>query len=463
MKLSKRRFLVAGLALFLTLGIAVTAAAQDRTEDMFQRIRVVYDVVKDWHKDGADLDTFVSGAIQGGLEALGDPHTNYYAPEEYNDFLKSLNGQFSGIGAYLEQSNNYIEVTSPIKGSPAFKAGLKTGDRILEANGVSLVGATTEKAVKLIRGEPGTSVNLKIERPSEHRTFSLTVVRALIDIPEVEWKMLDNQIGYIQLTSFGDDVVSLFYKGVAELKAQGAKGLILDIRQNGGGYLNAAVDIASAFIPAGESIVWEVKKDGKVSLNSSGRLINLPTVALIDGGSASASEILAGALQDYGVAPLVGEKSYGKGTVQQILNLTMGGGMKVTIAEYLTPNEHHVHGIGLTPDFVVEPESPINDDTQPLGFDFPLSGGDFGLDVLAIQKRLKSIGYDPDMKGWYGLKTIDAVQKFARANGVWPEDMVTEPFIKKLNATITWNAQHKKPVDTQLNKAVDVLKEKMAK
>lgn len=464
MRFLKTKVIASALAGLMTLGIAVSASAEDRVDGLFQRVRQVYDVVGQWHKDGADVDKFVSGAIQGGLEALGDPYTNYYNNEDFADFLESLNGSFSGIGAYLEMDGPYVIVSSPIKGSPAAQAGLASGDRILEAGGVPLVGASTEKAVKLIRGVAGTTVTLKIERPSEKRTLTLTITRAQISIPEIEYKMLDKQVGYIQISSFGDDAVSDFYGAVDKLKAEGAKGLVVDLRQNGGGYLHAAVQIASAFVPKGEPVVWEVGKDGQSSKLSTGRLINMPAAVLVDNGSASASEVLAGAIQDYKAAPLVGVKTFGKGTVQQILTLSSGGGMKVTTAEYLTPRERHVHGIGLMPDYVVENPKPAPDRIAPLEFKRLILPSYAGLDVLYIQYRLQDLGYNTETTGFFGVNTYEAVAKFRKDNHLpGTEVKIDEVFVARLNEQVNAHWKKAKLEDLQLQKAWGLVREKVSK
>lgn len=460
MKLNRRKLFVVFAAVLVTLSLTVGGAmAADRTDELFDRIRGVYNIVQVWHKDGADLDKFVDGAIKGGLEALGDPYTNYFKPEEYADFISGLNGSFSGIGAYLDVDGQYIIITAPVKDSPAFKAGLKTGDRILEANGVSLVGATTDKAVSVIRGESGTDVTLKIERPDEQRTFTVTITRQVINIPEVESKMLDSQVGYILITNFGDNAATDFYEAVSTLKQQGAKSLVLDLRQNPGGYLDAAVQIAGAWVPEGQPVVWEVNKSGKTPIKSPGTLINLPVTVLVDNGSASASEILSGAIQDYGAGKLVGVKTFGKGTVQQLLNLSDGSGMKVTIAEYLTGKEHHVNGIGLTPDYVLENPLPDPERTKPMKYTRLMTTTNVGLDVLYLQYRLQDLGYDPDVDGFFGVKTTDAVERFAMHNGLPTTPIVDQTFIDALNEKVVEHNKTAKQADAQLDKALELARE----
>ncbi len=463
MKWTKRRFFAVGLTLALTLSLAVSAAsAASQADELFDRIRTVFEVVQAWHKDGADLETFVEGAIEGGLQALGDPHTNYFSPEDYQAFLDSLNGTFSGIGAYLDLDGNYIVIRSPIKETPAHKAGLRPGDRILEADGVPLVGEPVEKAVQVIRGPEGTTVKLKIERPSEGRTFTVEITRAVIDIPEVESRMVAGHIGYIALTSFGDDVVTDFYKAVERVKLLGARGIILDLRQNGGGYLQAAVDVASAWVPKGEPVVWEVGKGGsKKARRSTGREIGMPVVVLVDGGTASASEIVAGALQDYGIAELVGVKTYGKGTVQQLLTLTDGSGMKVTVAEYLTPKERKVDGRGLTPDYYVEQPEPDPERTRPLAFERVIGAGMVGLDVLYIQQRLIDLGYNPEETGHFGLKSRQAAAQFAADNGLEFDGVIGRRFIEVLNERVAERAKAIAEEDAQLQQAIELMQAKL--
>lgn len=457
----KFRLIAEVLLVLLTVGIfAGAASANDRRDFLFNRIRTVFEVVEKYHKDGADVEKFFEGAVKGGLEALGDPYTNYFSPSEFQSFQDSLNRKIRGIGVYLEIQGNYVVVAAPIKGSPAAKAGLKTGDRILEANGQSLVGGSTEKAQQLILGEPGTPVTLKIERPSENRTFEVTIIRAEIVIPEVEYEMLADNIGYVQLLSFGSNAARDFYSAVDKLKQDGAKAIVLDLRQNPGGYVSAAIDVASAFVPAGEPVMHEVGRNGRTTSRSRGRLINLPVAVLVDGGTASAAEIVAGAIQDYKAGPLVGTKTFGKGTVQTILYLEDQAGMKVTTAEYLTPKERHVHGTGLTPDYVVEPYKPTSDIFKPMEFTRVLTVNKVGLDVLALQQRLFYLGYDPDTDGFFSTKTKEAVLEFARHNGLNEEPIVEHKFLKALNDKMAYHASREEQRDLQLNKAIELLKGK---
>lgn len=457
----KLRLSAAFLVVLLTATLfAGVAGANDRRDHLFGRIRTVFEVVEQYHKDGADLDKFFEGAVKGGLEALGDPYTNYFSPPEFQAFQDSLEGTFTGIGIYLEVEGNYVIVAAPVKGSPAAAAGLKTGDRILEADGNSLVGGGTERAQRFIRGEADTPVTLKIERPSENRTFTVTIIRELINIPEVDYRMLEQNVGYVQIISFGSSAGREFYNAVQQLKSQGAQAIVLDLRQNPGGYVSTAIEIASGFVPAGQPIMAEVGKGSKQVRTSTGRLINLPVAVLVDGGSASASEILAGAIQDYKVGPLVGTQTFGKGTVQQLLFLEDRAGIKVTIAEYLTAKERHVHGIGLTPDSLVEPYKPDPALFRPLEFTRVLTVNKVGLDVLDLQKRLHYLGYHPDTDGFFSTKTKEAVIDFAQRHGLSTEPIVEQKFLDAVNAEMAHRAVAEEKTDLQLMRAVRLLTEK---
>lgn len=456
----KKAALIA-LAAVMTMTLTVGAAtALDSRDSLFAKIRLVFEVVERAHKDGADLEKFVDGAIKGGLEALGDPYTTYFPKQEYSDFIDSLNGTFTGIGAYLELEGQYVVIASPIKGTPANQAGLEPGDRILEVDGTSLVGGSTEKAVKLIRGPAGTQVTLRIERPSVQRSFPVTITRAQIVIPEVESEM-KGEIGYIKLASFGDDAAADFFKALASLKAQDAQGLVLDLRQNGGGYLDAAVQIAGGFVPKGDVVVWEVGKQGKTALRSSGRLIGLPAAVLVDKGSASASEVLAGAIQDYGTATLVGATTFGKGTVQNISGLSDGAGVKVTIAEYLTPRQRHVHGLGLTPDVAVENPKPSTERTAPMEYKRDLELSMVGLDVLYLQYRLEDLGYSTETDGFFGFRTDTAVRRYAAEHQLDTGGGVDKVFVESLNKQVAEHLREARQQDAQLDRALEIVKAKL--
>ena len=301
-----------------------------------------------------DTNKLIDGAKQGLVKAAGDPHTEYLNAEAYKDFNNQLTGTFTGIGAELSQdAKDNIVVVAPIAGFPAEKAGLKAKDVIVQIDGTTTTGMTVSEAVSKIRGPKGTTVTLKVVRDGELKEFK--IVREDISVPSVTSKV-ENGVGYLTISRFGEDTASLSRKAAQSFKDQNVKGVILDLRSDPGGLLDAAVSVSSLWLPEGTTVLTE-RRDGVVTntykAEGNPLLQGIPTAVLIDGGSASASEITAGALKDNGVATLVGEKSYGKGSVQQIIKLNDGGVLKVTIARWYTPKGKNIDKEGITPDTVV--------------------------------------------------------------------------------------------------------------
>jgi carboxyl-terminal processing protease len=299
----------------------------------------------------------LEGAKQGLVAAGGDPYTVYMNAEESKALSDDLSGKLSGIGAEIGIKNNTLTVIAPVTGAPAEKAGVRAQDLIAKINGEDTTGMTVDTAVGKIRGKAGTTVKLTILHPGGTETSDITITRADINVPSVKWSMKSGNIAYIQVSTFGTDTTQLIQQAAGELKAQGATKAILDLRNDGGGYLDAGVSVASQFLPNGKTVVSE-RTDGKTvdTLNSqgSGQLVGLPLVVLINGGSASASEIVAGALHDNGVAKLVGEKSFGKGSVQEIKGLPGGAQLKVTVAHWYTPKGVNINKAGISPDVEVK-------------------------------------------------------------------------------------------------------------
>jgi carboxyl-terminal processing protease len=314
----------------------------------------VYKALKANFDGSLDTNKLLDGAKQGLVNAAGDPHTEYLNAKDYKDFNDQLTGSFVGIGAELSQdAKGNIAVVSPIAGFPADKAGIKPKDIIVQIDGNTTTGLTVSQAVDKIRGTKGTTVSLKVVRDSQ--TLDFKIVRDDISIPSVTSKV-ENGIGYLTISRFGEDTASLSQKAAQDFKNQNVKAVILDLRSDPGGLLDAAVSVSSLWIPEGKVVLTE-RRDGIITNTykaQGGSILNgIPTVVLIDGGSASASEITAGALKDNDVATLVGEKSYGKGSVQQLIKLNGGGVLKVTIAHWYTPGGKNIDKVGITPDTIV--------------------------------------------------------------------------------------------------------------
>ncbi|BCX87876.1 carboxyl-terminal processing protease [Methylomarinovum tepidoasis] len=300
--------------------------------------------------------TLLENAIRGMLSGL-DPHSAYLSPDEYKELRIGTTGQFGGLGIEVGMENGFIKVISPIDDTPAQRAGIKAGDLIIRLDDKPVKGMTLQEAVKIMRGKPGTKITLTIVREGVDKPLKITLTRAVIKIKSVKHKLLQPGYGYVRITSFQSRTGEQLHKAIAELKKEGAlKGLILDLRNNPGGVLNAAVAVSDAFLESGKIVYTDGRiEEAKMEFKATpGDLIkDVPMVVLINAGSASASEIVAGALQDHHRAIVMGQKSFGKGSVQTILPLSNGGAIKLTTARYYTPSGRSIQAEGIVPDIVL--------------------------------------------------------------------------------------------------------------
>ena len=323
----------------------------------FSSLNSIYTLMQRNFDGSIDDQKAVDGAKAGLVAAGGDPYTVFLDAKSAKSLSDQLTGKLSGIGAEIGIKNNILTVVSPITDAPASKAGLRAGDLIAKIDNEDTTNMSVEIAVSKIRGAAGTKVTLKLVRTGTPDPFDVTITRADITVPSVKSSLKNGNIAYINVTTFGPDTANLVDKAAADLKAQGATKVVLDLRNDPGGYLDAGVSIASQFLPAGKTVVSE-RTDGKtvstLPAASGGKLVGLPTIVLINAGSASASEIVAGALHDNKVAQLVGEKSFGKGSVQEIKNLPDGAQLKVTVAHWYTPNGLNINKEGIKPDVEVK-------------------------------------------------------------------------------------------------------------
>ncbi|MEW5986142.1 MAG: S41 family peptidase [Chloroflexota bacterium] len=310
-------------------------------------------VQTNYFRQPLDDGELTKGAIDGLLNSLDDPNTRYLPPEDQDMARRMLAGEFEGIGAEVESVDGAVTIIAPYEGSPAANAGLKPGDILRQADGVELTGMDIARAAALVRGPAGTTVHLVIERDGQ--LYSVDVVRDVIKIPSVRGEMLDSGLAYVRLSRFGDQTAAELEQLLATLMAQNPRGLILDLRQNPGGNLTTAVDVGDQFLPEGILLI-ERFGNGREELfevTDEGLADAIPLAVLIDEGSASASEVLAGAIQDQERGVLIGQTSFGKGTVQTWQELSNGGGVRITIARWLTPDGRWIHEQGLTPDYLV--------------------------------------------------------------------------------------------------------------
>lgn len=302
----------------------------------------------------------IYGAIKGMVDAEGDPYTTFFTPSEAKSFETEIKGSFEGVGMEVGKKDGIITVISPLPGSPAEKAGVQAGDKIIKINEISTADMTIDSAVNLIRGKKGTMVTITIYREGSEKPLEIKITRDIIDLPTLT-KKYDHVKGIytIKIYAFSEVVTDLFKEAIAEFRASGSKRLIIDLRGNPGGYLDAAIQISSHFIPQGKIVVIEdygKKKEQDVlrSVGYDSLSSGTQVVVLVDGGSASASEIVAGALQDYKIATVIGQKTFGKGSVQEYVKVTPTTGLKVTIARWLTPLGRSISISGLTPDIEVK-------------------------------------------------------------------------------------------------------------
>lgn len=311
-------------------------------------------VHEEYYRQPVSDTLLVQGAIQGMLQSLGDAHTGYMPPSQFNIATSDIQGELEGIGAEVDSRNGELTIVAPLPDSPAEKAGLQPGDVIVTVNGRDVTGMPLLEAIMLVRGPAGTSVHLEVRRAGQDGLLQFDIVRARIQLASVTSRLLDGNYAYVRISTFGDRTTEELRQALQKLLAQHPKGLILDLRGNPGGNLYTALDVASQFIKEGPIMIEEWGDGRRKTFSADGRglAIDIPLTVLVDQGSASASEIVAGAIQDRGRGRLVGETTFGKGTVQDWHALDEGrnGGVRITIARWLTPNGRWVHETGLTPD-----------------------------------------------------------------------------------------------------------------
>lgn len=316
----------------------------------------------------ATTDDMVEGIYKGYIDSLGEDYTVYYTSEEYAQLQESTSGKYSGIGVVVSQNvkTGVITVVRPFEGSPGAEAGILKDDIVYKVADKEVTGVDVSEVVTWIKGEEGTKVTFEVYRPSEDKYLTFEVERRTIEVPMVEYKMLDDKIGYVAIYEFEETTSDQFNAAIDDLTKQGMQGLVIDLRDNPGGLVNSAAAVLDRILPKDKLLVYTVDKNEhkEEEYTKDDVKLDLPITVLINENSASASEIVSGCLQDYGRAELVGTTSFGKGIVQYVLPLGDGSAIKLTSAKYYTPNGRNIHGIGIEPDVTVEPESGTETDTQ---------------------------------------------------------------------------------------------------
>jgi len=377
----KRRVIYGVLALVLLINLVVgarvflnsaQASEKDSAYPSLELFSFVMEKVRKEYVDGQNLkyQDLVYGALKGMLNTL-DPHSEFMEPEKYKELQNDTQGAFGGLGIVISMKDNFVTVVAPMEDTPGFKAGILSGDRIIKIDGKSTEKMGVQDAVKILRGEPDTSVKITIFRPSSGQMKEYALKRAVINIDMVkdinskkEFPLGEDKIGYVRLVQFGEKTSDELEKALVKLKKQGMQALVLDLRWNPGGLLEQAVDVCEKFLPRGQLVVTtegrNVAQNTAKYANGKDELAGMPIVVLVNLGSASASEIVAGCLQDLKRAIVLGEKSFGKGSVQSILPLTDGSALRLTTAKYYTPSHKVIHEEGITPDIAV----PMSDEEE---------------------------------------------------------------------------------------------------
>jgi len=419
------------------------------------------------YKDEITYDYLVNGAFEGVFDSLGDPYSVYYASvDEGEEFIQSVDGQFSGIGVSLADYNGQCRVVAPISGTPAARAGILSGDVIVKINGQDVTTFTVDTIVQLLRGEAGTKVSITILRSGKNLDFTLT--REVIHTSSVEHKLMEGSIGYIAIKQFDNDSDNEFAKAHKDLVEQGAKSFIVDVRNNPGGYISVAASIAEEMMPAGP--ITRLTQKGKIVetiLADGSGDTSRPVVLLVNEGSASASEILAGAWQDSKAAILVGTTTFGKGIAQQLFELENGGAMKLSMYYFTTPNQKVINKVGITPDYVVSNNLAV--DTKTLTAEYeafaPMSeskkpkAGETGLNVYGAQQRLKMLGYSVPVNGTMDQATVLAVKAFQKQEGLSVCGILDYATMDTLEEAVFAHITGALPdKDLQLDKALELLR-----
>ncbi|KRE44499.1 S41 family peptidase [Paenibacillus sp. Soil522] len=424
-------------------------------EDELTKLNAVLELIETKYYQKVDRLELLDGAVSGMMSSLDDPYSVYMEKDAAQHFSESIEGSFTGIGAEVTLENGRIVVVSPIKGSPAERSGLLAKDVLLSVNGAKLDGLNLQDAVAKIRGPKGTKAKIMVQRAGFSEPIQLVLIRDDIDVETVYGSLRPDGTGVIEIRQFSLHTAERFKQELAKLEEQGMKGLVLDVRNNPGGVLPVVVEIAQSFLAKGTTVVQVEDRDGnREKTLSQGQSKSYPIAVLMNNGSASASEILAGALQEGAGAKLVGETSFGKGTVQVSYNKALGDGslVKMTIAKWLTPKGNWIHENGIKPDLAVQPPDLYT--VARLSLAETLKQDMLGEQVRSVQIMLHGLGYEPRREdGYYGAETTAAVKIFQAEHSLpatGQVDKLTGEALEK--AVVKWIQDEKN--DTQLHEAI---------
>lgn len=434
------------------------APSGDLTNEELKKLELVYDtLVKGYVDKNINKDDLINGALKGMAEATGDPYTNYLVNDETAAIDETMTGSFGGIGAELRSENNRVIISNTREGTPAQKIGLQENDAILKVNGEDMEGKSISYVVSKVRGEVGTDVTLTIQRGTQELEVKITRAKIAIETVKGTVDSTDSTIGHVQINSFAKNTAKEVEKAVTDLREKGVKKFIFDVRYNPGGLLDQAIMIANMFLDEGKTILNVENRDGQIKSYKASKdygtfKITEPYVLLVNEGSASASEILAAALKESADAKLIGTKTYGKGTVQSVIEVGDNAELKYTIAKWLTPNKTWIHKTGIEPTEEVSMPDYYNItiiDTREV-----VKEGAVSDNVKTIETILKGLGYDVTADGYFDSKTTEAVKEFQKSKGLSETGQVDE---KTGTALMSAIRDALKANDTQYKAAVKAL------
>ncbi|KMK77455.1 S41 family peptidase [Alkalihalobacillus pseudalcaliphilus] len=429
-------------------------------QDYLEKIALALQIIENQYVDEVDQTQLVEGAINGMLETLDDPYSDYMDQETAKQFEESLDSHFEGIGAEVSMVDGKVTIVAPIRDSPAERAGLQPNDQIIKIEGETIEGLSLNEAVLQIRGEKGTTVNLTIERPGATEPIEFAIVRDEIPIETIVSEMIEQDgknIGYIIISSFSIDTAERFEEALTDLESQGLDGLVLDVRGNPGGYLNAVEKIGHLIVPGGEPIVQIENRSGEKErhISSLNETKPYPIVGITDGASASASEILSAALIEAGNYDVVGDTTFGKGTVQQTIPMGDGSQIKLSLFRWLTSGGNDIHNEGveptekvMQPDYFYVPPITIQDE--------PLKAEMLNEQIKSAQAMLNGLGFDIDRDdGFFDEQTVSAVESFQKANGLEVSGEIDEETAAEMQNQIIEEVRDRAN-DQQLQRAIEL-------
>lgn len=431
--------------------------------EILEKFEKAYQIISESYVEEISDGELLEGAIQGMIETLDDPYSVYMDQKTAKQFMDSLDSHFQGIGAEVSMTNGKVTIVAPFRNSPAEKAGLRPSDQIIKIDGESIEGLSLHEAVLQIRGEKGTDVKLTVERPGLSEPLQLTVTRDDIPIETIRSNTVErngNKIGIIEITSFSEGTSSDFKKQLEEFEKGGITGLIIDVRGNPGGYLRSVQEIGHLLVPGGKPIVQVEDREGNREryISTLEEEKDYPIITLINKGSASASEILAGALKEAGGYDVVGETTFGKGTVQQALQIGDGSEIKLTLYRWLTSDGNSINDVGVEP--TVEVKQPDFFYAAPLNVEEPLTFDMNSEQIQNAQIILKGLGFEPGRSdGYFGEQTKIAVIAFQRVNDLKTTGDIDEETAARLQEKIIEEVR-KEENDRQLNTAIELILKK---